>query len=311
MSVFTIVSNITNGAGLQRDYELLRRMLESKGHTVHGEMFNSNNPTFHRSDVVIFLEVVDPRWFNAQVKEFWMVPNSEWWYVQWEPFVNRFSRVLCKTQDCYRLWVPKVGAQKCVMMGFEANDFYRPEIPRKRAFLHLAGKSETKNTWAVAMAWRNFSIPYPLTVSAFKPCIMNICRTVPGINLIERIPEGEALTRTLNENWFHLMPSKYEGYGHAIHEALGCAGVVLTTNAPPMNEYTGLSDHYLIPVEKVTPRPPLTHFYEVGPAGIMEAVRRAMAQTDDELVRLGTRARIGFLADREAFRKTFNELVSK
>lgn len=304
---FTIVSNITNGAGLQRDYELLKGMLEAKGHTVHGEMFNSNNPTFWPSDVVVFLEVVDPRWFRPGVQQYWMVPNSEWWYPMWEPFVKRFSKVLCKTKDCLRLWMPKVGA-RATFMGFEANDFYRPEVERKKIFLHLAGKSETKNTQAVVAAWRQFHLPYQLIISAFKPCIMNLCRNIPNVTLVTRFDETQ-VRRVMNECRFHIMPSKAEGYGHAIHEALGCGGAVLTTNAPPMNEFAGLDDQLLIPVAQTTPRPPLTLFYEVNAAGVAQAVNRAWQLRDDTLRIISEKARDGFLADRQAFRMAFDKLV--
>lgn len=304
---FAIVSNISNGAGLQRDYELMKRMLESYGHTVYGEMFNANCPTLRRVDVVIFLEVVDVRWLQF-APEIWLVPNSEWWGVCWDGMLSRVTRVLCKTQDCLKIWTKKVGSHRCVYTGWEANDFYQPDVKRLPTFLHLAGKSETKNTATVMAAWRDYRLPFPLVVSAFKPNIVALCNRVPNVRQVERFPENEA-QHIINECQFHIMPSKYEGFGMAIHEALGCKGMVLTTDAPPMNEFQGVDRRGLIPVWRQAPRNNLTPFYEVAASSLADAVIKAAALPAAELEAIGEKAREGFLAERDYFRRTFYEVA--
>lgn len=304
MADFTIISNITNGAGLQKDYELLKRMLESYGHKVRGEMFNAGDPTFRRSDVNIFLEVVNPRHI-PYAHQNWIVPNSEWWYPEWDRNLNNFNKVICKTKDCLALWSAKVGPAKCVYTGFEANDIYREGVPRKRQFLHLAGKSETKNTATVMAAWRDFKLPYPLIVSAFKPEIVRLTRGVPNVTQVDRFPDVETV---MNESLFHIMPSKNEGFGHAIHEALGCKGVVITTDAPPMNEFSGIHTPLLVPVLRKAPRL-MTQFYEVSAQAVAQAVHAAWQLYPDQIEKAGETARQGFLQDREHFRSTFAEVV--
>lgn len=299
---FNLISNITNGAGLQKDTELLRRMLVEAGHAVTCTMFNESNPTFRQHDVNVFLEVVTPAWLRYAGQN-WIVPNSEWWYPCWDSVLPNVSRVFLKTKEAHKIWSNKVGAGRCVMLGFEANDFYQPDEPRTRTFLHLAGKSETKNTAAVCAAWRDHNLPYPLIVSAFKPEIMRLCKGVPNLTLVERYTDAQAV-RKLNECMFHIMPSKNEGYGHAIHEALSCKGIVITTDAPPMNEFNGVDKRLLIPVEKKVPRL-LTHFFEVNPAEVAAACHRAVRLYPDQIEQIGETARAGFLADREAFRAAF------
>lgn len=306
MRTFNLISNITNGAGLQKDTELLRRMLESYGHKVTCTMFNESCPTFRRHDVNIFLEVINPTWTNYATEN-WLVPNSEWWGQCWEAFVPRFNKVLCKTKDCLGIWQRKVGT-RAIYTGFEANDFYQPDTPRKRVFLHLAGKSETKNTAAVIAAWKNYHIPYPLIVSAFKANIMQMCLHVPNVELVTRFSDDDA-RRVINECQFHVMPSKNEGFGHAIHEALGCKGVVITTDAPPMNEFSGVDKSLLVTVEKKSPRPPLTWFYDVNPGALANAVFKAAQLMPADIETIGNNARDGFLADREHFRTKFAELA--
>lgn len=303
---FNLISNITNGAGLQKDTELLKQMLESYGHQVTCTMFNLSSPTFRKHDVNIFLEVVTPSWF-PYADENWLMPNSEWWGQCWEGLVPRFSKVLCKTKDCFEIWKKKVGT-RAIYTGFEANDFYQPNVERKPVFLHLAGKSETKNTAAVMEAWKQFNLPYPLIVSAFKENIVRLCQGIPNVTQITRFSDADA-QRMLNECRFHIMPSKYEGFGHAIHEALSCKGIVITTDAPPMKDFAGIERRLLIPVAVKKPRPPLTWFYEVTGAAVAAAVHKAAQLYQDEIETIGDAARDGFLLERDEFRRIFREVA--
>lgn len=306
MATYNLISNITNGAGLQRDTELMAAILEKAGHKVSRTMFNATVPTYRHHDINIFLEVVNAGHL-PYAKENWLIPNSEWWFVGWESLVPKFSRVLCKTHDCWEIWRRKVG-ERAMYTGFQANDFYRPDIKRLPTFLHLAGKSETKNTAAVMAAWRDYRIPYPLLVSAFKPEIVRLCRNVPNVRQVERLTPEETI-HALNECRFHIMPSKYEGYGQAIHEALGCKGVVLTTAAPPMSEFGGIWPPMLIPTCARNPRPPLTYFYEVSPLAISQIVQKAAHLAAEDVQFIGDRAREGFLADNAFFLNKIQEFI--
>jgi len=300
---FTIISNITNGAGLEKDYLLVKGLLESYGHIVRGEMFNAPSPTYRHADVNIFLEVVTPTHLQYG-KQNWLIPNSEWWYDCWNCTLPYFTKVLCKTRDGYDLWCQKVGAARCVYIGFEAEDYYRPEVVRTPTFLHLAGKSETKNTAAVAAAWRLYNLPYPLIVSAFKPEIVRLVQGIPNVRQVTRFPD---VIQVLNECRFHVMPSKNEGFGHALSEAAACKGVILTTDAPPMNQKP-VDKRLLIPVWKRVPRL-MTQFYEVTPEAVANAVTLAASIPVPELERIGDLARAQFLQEREEFRIKFAEVV--
>jgi glycosyltransferase involved in cell wall biosynthesis len=306
VKTFNLITNLNNGAGLQRDAELLRGLLESHGHRVIGTMFNDPRPVFKQHDVNIFLEVVTPAWV-PYAHENWIIPNSEWWYPTWDYVLPQVNRVLCKTQDCYRLWTKKVPPARCVFIGFESHDLYNPTTPRKPAFLHMAGKSETKNTAAVMEAWKRHSLPYPLTVVAFKPDIVAVCENVPNVTHITRLSDAE-VAAYMNEFEFHVMPSKYEGFGHYIHEAIGCGGIVITTDAPPMNEFNGIPKELLIPVERRERR--LEAFFNlVHPSQIAAKVHAAARLSPERKAEIHARGREAFLADRAAFRAAMTEVL--
>lgn len=303
--IFNISTNLSNGAGLQRDYELMRRMLESYGHTVNGLMFNDYQQPIPPCDITICLEVIEARQLG---KVNWFVPNSEWYYPCWNGQLGRFSKFLCKTQDAYNIWCKKVGAARCVYIGFESLDFCNRDVIRTPKFLHMAGKSETKNTAAVCEAWKKHNLPYDLTVVAFKPEIVRFTEGVPNCRWIERLTDAE-VAHAMNEHLFHVMPSKYEGFGHYIHEAIGCYGLVITTDAAPMNQFNGIARELLIPVVKKEVR--LEAFFNIVSAdGVAEAVRRAAALPADIRNTLMDNARAAFLQDRDAFRKNFAEVAN-
>jgi hypothetical protein len=309
LNTFVLVST-QNGCGLQTDYELLKELLEAAGKTVH--IAFTNSPAFKNVDVVIFLEIIDARWFGFS-KQLWAMPNSEWWRQEWDQFIPRFTKVLCKTKDCYDLW-EKRAQGRCVYLGFESRDFYQPEIPRKREFLHLAGGSINKGSGAVLNAWAQYKIPYPLTVIG-----SNLGRGStlhqPNVTVVSWLAD---IRHQLNAYLFHILPSRYEGWGHVLHEGLGCGSVMLTTDAAPMNEATGLYKPLLVPASAIghlrVPGIPgagqsISNMYDVSTASVHSCVLAAMALTNDQIAIISKEARDGFLKDRESFRLSLSELL--
>ena len=120
-----------------------------------------------------------------------------------------------------RIFQGKVG-DRCQYLGWMARDLYQPSIPRERKFLHVAGKSQFKNTAAVVAGCQHAGVPL----------------TVIGEHTgdIRRRVEDQELIRLMNSHFCQVMPSAYEGYGHVLHEALSVGQVIITTDAPPMNE---------------------------------------------------------------------------
>src|SRR5579872_3556744 len=152
---FNICTNTDNGVGLEQDYRLLRRLLESWGHKVEGVHFKRIDPGCPRADVNIFLETVASALFPF-AKQQWFIPNQEW-FAPWDngAIMAKFDRILCKTQDAVRIFkelYPELQ-NRVQHIGFESRDNYDASIPRQRKFLHVAGQSRYKNSPAVAYAF--------------------------------------------------------------------------------------------------------------------------------------------------------------
>lgn len=315
---FQIYSNLNNGAGLQKDWELISGILRNYGHEVVGVDINRWRFQPYKADINIFLEIIEPAMLAHDIaKKNWLVPNSEWWGTDWDQLVHRFDKILCKTKDCYEIWCRKAGQQKCVYTGWEARDLYNDPTARIPQFLHLAGKSETKNTAAVTEAWKKYRLPYQLTVSAFKPEIVKLCfdweasrqrwNPIPNVRHVERLTEA-ALVEEMNRHIFHIMPSKYEGFGMAIHEALSCHGIVITTNAPPMNQFKGVASELAIPVSRRDVRGP-TFFNIVSAENVAAKVKQAASLSMNRILELSGQARKGFEEERQFFRNAIDGVI--
>lgn len=306
-----IVSSMC-GKGLEREYLLLKALLASHDvYSVGIHYTDYANATLVRADINIFLEVVMPNVFNLS-RENWLFPNCEWWNSANDRFLSRFTKVVCKTQDCYRIWSSKVGESNCVYTGFEARDLYDPGIKRENKFLHLAGQSEFKNTEAVIGAWRSVNWQYkplPLTVVTSQKKYQDLCQGVEGITCLGRVSDDH-LVQLLNSHRFHLLPSAYEGFGHALNEGIGCGGLMITTAAPPMSDFAGIQADWKVPVTNKTPRS-LAQLSHVSPVGVMVTACKAVAAAEniEDLERRSRQAREGFLTSRDYFRKKFLALV--
>ncbi len=295
------------GAGLEREAILLRELLKPRGiETAFIHYTGGANECMETADINISLEVICPQALYLS-KENWFAPNSEMYTSAYDQHLPRITKFLCKTKDCLDIWSKKVGPERCVYTSFEARDLYRPEIPRQDTFLHIAGKSIYKGTESVIAAWQLHpgALP-PLTVVADNHEYREqIARNPTNITYLARVKEDE-LIDLVNQNRFHILPSKYEGFGHCIWEALGCGGLVITTDVPPMNQYDGT--YSLAPVSsQVTQR--LAKLSTVSPENIYRAVRDLGGTLYSHFEHHSNRARQGFLANNKFFRETVLGLI--
>jgi hypothetical protein len=293
---FNIISNIDNGHGLQRDYEILRGLLEDAGHQVNGVRYDRMRSA-QKADVNMFLEMALPV-FDASAEN-WLIPNPEWFYSHYAPNLGGYSRVLCKTKDALEIFKRLTPCAE--YLGFESTDHYRPEIKRERRFLHVAGKSPHKGTAAIVEAWRSFNIPYPLTIISSKA--ESVCSK--NVRVLRRVSDSEFID-LLNSHLFHLCPSQYEGWGHCLHEGLGVGAAVLTTDAPPMSDFVDNNcaisckkkgEHFLAPL------------YEASPEAIAEKVECLMSLSDKAVSGIGAKNRKRFLESRFKFRVNIDAVI--
>jgi glycosyltransferase involved in cell wall biosynthesis len=300
MTRFNIITNLANGVGLQREYEILRDILIPAGHAVTGVDFQ-NTSRCPPADVNLFLETVVPSVFSAS-PENWVMPNPEWWHDEYQRALPAVTRVLCKTHHAYELFRKLAGDRACYV-GFMSRDLYQADVERKPRFLHLAGNSQLKNTEAILKAWKK--LPYRLTV--VSPYYYRQASKLPHVKAYERVSDDK-LRQLMNSRQFHLCPSKYEGFGHYIHEAMGVGAVVVTSDGPPMNELS-LPKDLLVPTT-LGANMCLARLHEVTAEAVIDRVRHVAKLSSTRIQEISRASRAHFEQERSSFRARILEVVN-
>jgi|SRR5690348_2082880 len=315
MKRFNICSNIDNQVGLQKDYEMLKALLESWGHSVHGVHYAKRNQVEEApgADANLFLEVVNYDLIARGVaRKNILIPNPEW-LAPWDHKngLPDFDLVLCKTQDAVRIMNKLTDTAKVKYIGFESQDLYDETIPRERKFLHVAGQSRYKNTMSVCYAFAKMmqdeDVKPQLTVVGAYPDEYAFAKDAPNIKTFQRVSDDE-MKQLLNLHQFNLIPAGYEGWGHGLHEALGCGAVTITTNFPPMNEFDGVARDLLVPYQDTIPELSAMRARVVA-APVRDIVKKALKLKPEQIDEISRAARAAFLAQREDFRNNLKAIV--
>jgi hypothetical protein len=279
-----IVTNL-NGIGLTRDEELLGDYLHSKGHGVVGLQYDlpqeamDGTPAFQeRYDLAIFLEVIPRHLLNlAPVKWAWL--NPEWVKPEMIRLIDRnIDKIFAKTHEAFRLFSP-LWPKRTHYTGFMARDQYNENLSRFPWFLHIGGNSSIRGTQAVVDAWRWKKNGKALDARLFViSSVLQDKPELPNVTYFDRASE-DALKVLQNECLFHIYPAATEGYGHALHEALGVNAFVISTDAPPMNEFGAA---LRLPARKAG-RYNLADLYEVSALDIYDAVENILRLYPDQI----------------------------
>lgn len=287
----TLVSR-DNGVGLTTDMTLLEQLLTPAGHQIQRVGWRSRR--MPPCDVAIFLELLNPlllRYARRSVGIF----NLEWFEGRWRRYLRHLTQLWAKSGEAHQLY--QAWGLASTFTGFASRDLYDPQVPRARTCLHLRGHSDLKGTETILEAWRRHPDLPPLTVVSAVPL-----EAPPGVTVLLRLPHDE-LVRQVNAAQIHLCPSRSEGWGHYITEALSAGAVVVTTDASPMNEQVRPEWGVLVPPVSSRARG-FVQEHEVHPEHLAAAVRRAAALPDERRNQMGALARAHVAARNEAFRQT-------
>ncbi len=258
-------------------------------------------------DANIALEHVRPAWF-ALARVNLLVPNPEWLSPRSQRYLKRFDAILCKTHYAGGLF-SALGC-RAVHIGFSGIDCLDRDVTRQPTFLHLAGASRMKGTERLLKLWQRHPewpkllvLQSPRTAAAMaKPMPANIEHRVGYLSDIREI------RRLQNSHLFHLCLSETEGWGHYLAEGMSCEAVVVTCDAPPMNELVTPSRGVLVKAGDAGPFNLVTR-YCFDDAALEATIERLMAMPESERALLGERARAWFVSNEASFAGRLDEAL--
>ncbi len=240
--------------------------------------------------VMIFLEVVPAAWIGLTDRGI-LIPNQEWMSEETLQSLPRCAQIWCKTRYAADIFQQRGFDTRFI--GFSSKDMYLPACRKDYGrFLHVSGKSAQKGTGAILDLWRRHpEWPPLLTISRDKAV-----RRFSGANVLIRgdeMPEAELQT-LMNVCGVHLCPSEAEGFGHTISEGLSTKALVISTDAPPMNEMVQPGYGLLAKYHRRLPMGYGEGFL-VDPADLERQVEAILRMSAHEKARMGEAARRAYL----------------
>jgi len=291
-----------NGKGLEADIKILKEALETLGQSVRCYDSHSCSDDITAADVNVFFE-----WITFKALPHaglnWFVPNPEWYWHDLD-LLDCIDLILCRTKEAVRIFNDL--NRKTYYLGFTSSDCFQNQIKKDfDLFLHVAGGSEQKGTSAILEAWnRNEQFP-PLTI--IKQTGILTTNLANLIMIPYRISQKN-LTYLQNRCGIHLCLSETEGFGHYILEGMSAGAVVLTTDAPPMNEL--ISDpRCLVPYSYSTSQRLAINYY-IDINQLENSVKLLAALSKEELELIGINNRKLYLQKKQDFFDNLKRLIS-
>lgn len=291
-----------NNAGLSQDYKILRKELTALGHTIRHIDVNPNDAmprTRATADINLFIEHANSDFFCLAKKNY-LIPNPEW-TEQPDSLISQFDLILCRTKEVQRIFTSI--NPNTYYIGFTSMDKFKKSIPKDfNKFFHLRGVSKCKGTSAVLDLWKEHP-EYPfLTIIGRK--MLN-----PHLNNVEVLSQFLAekkLTQLQNQCGIHLCPSETEGFGHSISEALSIGAVVITTDAPPMNEFVK-DKRCLVKYAKTSKKMRATTYF-IDPTELASTIENLKKLSPEELKQIGDANRKFYLQQKQQFQDRLKKL---
>lgn len=307
-----------NGAGLSRDLEILKRVIEAAG-------FDLAISAIGAGGVRRFIRLARTRLLLASrarregvsrakfdvnlmdehlrteyaplARRNVLMPHPEWFDPAWTPELRTIDRVFAKTHHA----VPIFEALGCrtEFVGFTSIDRRLPDVPREPTFFHLGGRSGNKGSQAILDLWTRKPAWPMLTLIQRKP--LQLPATMPSnVRLISDYLDDAELRMLQNRNLFHLCPSETEGFGHHLVEGMSVGAILLATDAPPMNEMV-TSERGVLAAYSGTGTQQLATTYHVDAAALEAGVERMLALNTSEQRLFSERARVWWEENDRAF----------
>jgi hypothetical protein len=292
-----------NGVGLTCDAVLIRQALEGQREVFYcgpralpmrGLLFNRDHL---RDAIIIFIERIHAMWLPFGHRRV-IIPNQERFPRRHLWRLGYVDAVLCKSRNACEIFS---GYHKnAIYTGFTSPDNLDPSIkPDYNLAFHLAGKSTFKGTQDLLQVWERHPQWPLLTVVAHPNSIWDDSGAA-NIRMIKETLTREELVRLQNQCGIHICPSLAEGWGHYIVEGASCRALVVTTDAPPMNEHITEKRGCLIRSTYAGDRH-MGRIFKPAPGALEECVQRVLGMRIAEREERGRAAREWYVRSNDTF----------
>ncbi len=297
-----------NAAGLTADIDILKELLSGRGFEVDFTDYKSLKRfalwSYGTYDLNIFLQWANPAWLPFAKKNI-LIPNPEWFKDKWLSVLNRFDGIFCKTKQAVEIF--KRENSNTVFISFTSRDMSLKGIKKNyKEYLHVAGKSKMKGTDIILRTWlKNPDFPH-LTV--IQRNINHSLQKHGNLTIISDYISDDKLKLLMNRCGVHICTSSAEGFGHSIGESLSCGALIISTDAPPMNELVHQDRGILVkPVRQEKKK--LSHAFFIDVSGLEYAVGKLSTMQEKEMAVLMKNAHSFYTENDRYFRRTIIDAI--
>ena len=308
----------SNGAGLSRDLEMIALALRKCGPRVEVVEADRQDARLRRSrvrrwrarvqsllagshaercDLNVMLEHAWPHHMRAARFNV-LVPNPEWCDRRDQGHLAGFDRIWAKTHAT--LGIFDALGLPAAFIGFDSEDRYDSTVERDERCLHVAGKSKMKGTARLIEVWQRHPEWPRLTVVQSSLSIEHSGTTASNVEFRRYYMDDPELRRLQNACRYHICMSEAEGWGHYIVEAMSVGAVIVTVDAPPMNELV-TAERGLLVAWSGQGRQNLSSTYEFATAAFEETMARALGLGGAQRLALGNAARQWMVDNKATF----------
>lgn len=223
------------------------------------------------------------------------IPNQECFDNNTEQKLSECNEIWVKTHYAQKIFLASPFHEKVRYIGFTSKDRLNTSFTKDYTqCLHIAGKSKMKGTDSLLKVWLQhpeFPVLNLVTRNEkHKSVVAN------NINIISRFLSEHEIDELQNTCAIHLCPSEAEGFGHYICEALGCGAIVLTTNAPPMNELVTEMEGVLVDFTHTSKKGYNASLFYVSEDDLSKKIAHTLGQARNQLVIKQKNSREKFLS---------------
>lgn len=249
-----IIFNGRKGTGLSQDANILRGILTAVFDTdIQISGVNFNFPECPEADYNIFLEVINASLFPFARKNIW-IPNLEWTYKTWQPYLDMVDEVWVKTHEAENV-LKNVTTTPVRYIGWTSIDKVFKEPKNYHIAIIPIGKNIYRHPKPVFQAYLKFKEEHstlysklPVLNVVYDPTAIQV--TVPPQIEDKVILHSKVLKETEYDDLLHecglcICLSLCEGFGHAVNEAMSAGCNLIVSPIPPFQEnIVGSGDFY-------------------------------------------------------------------
>lgn len=251
-----IIANFQQNTGLMQDAGILRGILAAVfGDNVKIFKVPHAFPQCEEVDVNFFLEVINPSLFPYAGKNIW-IPNAEWTYKTWEPYIHMVDEIWAKTRECEEIFNGILKGEKPVRYTrwTSIDKVFNPDTDKKNYSKAIVpvGKNIYRHPKPIFQAYlkikqENHTLYSKLPTLHVVHSPAHISVTVPSEIENKVVIRSEVLRESDYDNLMKecglcICISMSEGFGHAVNEAMSCGcNLILSPIRPFMEDVAGES----------------------------------------------------------------------